>query len=132
MPLRMDRSTEKKLPSTAVAGITFVLLLVIGLAGGWYLLLSRKADRVISPIASELSGVRYARFTLFTGTGAFHPAVQFQYDTVSLAPTFLPFVKVSILGDVIESNPESKWLETISRDSESGAPKAVKSLRSFR
>ncbi len=101
---------------TALAVTT--LAIVLGASGIWYMSLAKIADRFISPIQPQLSGERHMRFTLWTRTQAIHPALQFSYDTIGMTPTILPFVKVSVFGKVIESNPESAWLDKIADTTE--------------
>jgi len=114
----MTRPQKTTLPAAAIVVIGLALFTLIGVSGAWYILLAKKADQFISPIESQLSGDRYVHFTLLTRTGALRPALQFDYDTIDLAPSILPFVKVSILGEVIESSPESKWFDEIAGDTQ--------------
>ena len=98
--------------------VVTTLAIVLGASGIWYISLAKIADRFISPIQPQLSGERCVRFTLWTRTHAIHPALQFSYDTIGMSPTIFPFVKVSVFGEVIESNPEYAWLDRIADTTE--------------
>lgn len=67
----------------------------------------------MSPIESELSGIRHVSFSLITLAGDRKPTVFFEYETLGITPTIYPYVKISLLGNVVESIPDSKRLEEI-------------------